>query len=407
MTITISKTLLAEISKDMPQLSKIEQYLSEGADINYQSEEDGYTALMLAVDRDDEPLVNYLLIQGANPLIQNHHKEKASDIALSHSPIYQLLKNYEFLAAAATLDIPAVKAALNSDVDVNFQGQGGYTALLIAVEESCIEIVEFLLRHGADINYQEEDGYTALMIAVKNKDEQLATFLIQQGANLFLKNHLQLTASDLAEPNTALYKLLKNHELLLATQLEDSEKVKDALAKGADINFQGSGGYTAIMIAVKNNSLNMVEQLIIYKPNFYRKTDEGFSVNTFVQDDLIQHTLHLCKPLTHEEKVAFLEAMSINWSEDKEDEERFERGRLKMLADKKGQPFNLSQLQFSCMNPPASEEEIEALQDYIGHPLPELYKEICRHFNGGNPKLCYYDDEDGGSDTKILAISFN
>ncbi|MBA2710759.1 MAG: ankyrin repeat domain-containing protein [Tatlockia sp.] len=399
-----SKALLDEISKDLPELSKIERYISEGADINYQSEEDGYTALMLAVDRDDEPLVNYLLQQGANPLIHNHHKEKASEIALSHSPIYQLLKNHELLAAAASHDIPTIQAALDSGADVNFQGQGGYTALIIAVEESCIEIVEFLIKQGADIDYRlEENGYTTLMFAVNKKDELMATFLIQQGVDLFLKNHLQQTASDLAEPNTELYKLLKNHELLVATQLEDSEKVKDALAKGADINFQGKGGYTAIMIAVKNKNLNMVELLITYKPNFYRKTDEGLTINSFADDNLILKTLQVCRPLTSEEKEAFLVAINTSWSED---EERYERGRLKMLADRNGQPFKLSQLGFKDIEPPASEEEIEALHGFIGHPLPELYKNICRYFNGGDPKLCDYDNEDGGWNTNNIGCFF-
>ncbi|MBA2653117.1 MAG: ankyrin repeat domain-containing protein [Tatlockia sp.] len=86
--------------------------------------------------------------------------------------------------------------------------------------------IEDYLAKAADTNYQlEEDGNTALMIAVKKRDEPIATFLLQQGANPFLKNHLQQTASDLAEPMTALYKLLINHEILRATQLEDCEKV--------------------------------------------------------------------------------------------------------------------------------------------------------------------------------------
>ncbi|MGC1181385.1 SMI1/KNR4 family protein [Legionella sp.] len=65
---------------------------------------------------------------------------------------------------------------------------------------------------------------------------------------------------------------------------------------------------------------------------------------------------------------------------------------------RKKQPFSLSQLQFSRIKPSASEEEIEALQDYIGHPLPELYKEICRHFNGGMPKFDCFEDAEGRVD---------
>lgn len=77
------------------------------------------------------------------------------------------------------------------------------------------------------------------------------------------------------------------------------------------------------------------------------------------------------------------------------DEERYERGRLKILEERKKQLFNLNQLQFDRIEPPATEEEIEALQNYVGHPLPELYKEICRHFNGGLSKLNCFEDVEG------------
>ncbi|WP_160158642.1 ankyrin repeat domain-containing protein [Legionella maceachernii] len=249
---------------------------------------------------------------------------------------------------------------------------------------------------GANINDQsQENGYTPLMLAVKKQEIPLITFLLQQGADPFLKNDLDQTASDLAEENPPIYKLIKNYELLLATQREDSEKVKDALAKGAEINFQGKGGYTAIMIAVKNNSLQMVELLITYKPNFYRKTDEGDTVYSLARNDLIYHTLDVGKPLTPQEKEDFFKA--INAPRD-DDEERYERGRLKMLEERKKHPFSLDQLQFQRFDPPATEEEIDALQDYIGHPLPKLYKEICRRFNGGQPKINYFNDIDGDVD---------
>ena len=79
-------------------------------------------------------------------------------------------------------------------------------------------------------------------------------------------------------------------------------------------------------------------------------------------------------------------------------EERYDRARLKMLEKRKKEPFSLNQLQFHRMDPPASEEEIEILQNYVGHPLPELYKEICRNFNGGLPKLRFFEDVDGEVD---------
>jgi hypothetical protein len=264
-----SKALLAEMSKELPQLSKIEQYVAQGSDINYQSEADGYTALMLAVDRDDEPLVNYLLQNGANPLIQNHQKEIASNIALTHSPIYQLLKNYELLAATAANDIAGVKTALAAGANINFQGQGGYCAILIAVEQSCLEIVELLMVSGADLSL---------------------------------------------------------------------------------------------------------------------RTNDRHGVFSLVKDDFIYKTLDYGKPFNEEQKRKLSEP-------EEEDEERFEKGRLKTLAERKGQQFSLTQLKISESSPAASKEQLTALEKHFGHPLPHLLREIFTYYNGGEPELRYFGEE--------------
>lgn len=270
MTDNLSKALFAEISKEMPQLSKIEQYIAQGADINYQSDTDGYnSALMLAVDRDNEALVNYLLQQGANPLIQNHHKEIASDLALTHSPIYQLLKNHELLAATAANDLAGVKTTLASGANINFQGLGGYSAILIAVKKSYLNIVELLMVNGADLSLRTNDRY---------------------------------------------------------------------------------------------------------------------GVFSLVTDDIIYKTLHYGKPFTEEQKRNILNS-------DDEDEERFEKGRLKTLAERNGQKFVLSQLKISEFSAAADKEQLAMLEKHCRYQLPHLLTEIFTYYNGGEPELGYFGEE--------------
>lgn len=271
----LSKALLAEISSGQGQLAQIKQYLAEGAAINYQDEQDGYTALMFAVDKDDESLVNYLLQQGADPLIKNHHQEIASDLALTHSPIYKLLKNYE---------------------------------------------------------------------------------------------------------------------LIMAVLLDDRELVKKALAAGADINYQGVGGYNAMMVAVENDNLEMVELLVPYKPNPYRQNDAGYNLQKLSKNRLIRKTLSVGKPLTPEEKVLFFEKLKAVEKSNAEIRASYPRNRLRMLEERKTIPFSLSQLAFDDIDPPATEADIQALEDYIGHPLPAIYKELVTHYNGASPEACYFGD---------------
>ena len=45
----------------------------------------------------------------------------------------------------------------------------GWTALMLGVQWSHIEIVTLLIKAGADVNVKdEEEGYTALMLAAKH-----------------------------------------------------------------------------------------------------------------------------------------------------------------------------------------------------------------------------------------------
>lgn len=91
-----------------------------------------------------------------------------------------------------------------------------------------------------------------------------------------------------------------------------------------------------------------------------------------------------------------------------EDEERWEKGRLKTLAARKGQPFNLSQLKMQPMDmdfasAPTAEQFTE-LAHHFGHSLPASFKEIFTHYNGGRPMLNYYGDDEDSSISHFYTI---
>jgi uncharacterized protein len=62
--------------------------------------------------------------------------------------------------------------------------RGGFTPLLYAARESCIECAKIILSHGADINLPDPDGRNALLIALLNFHWDLAQFLISQHADI-------------------------------------------------------------------------------------------------------------------------------------------------------------------------------------------------------------------------------
>lgn len=105
----------------LPRARNLKRALVNGAGIDYQSQQNGYTALMCVVsvqhdriaeyllslganpllkNNNNQTVVTFLLDRGANPFIKNYYGETPGDIALRYSPIYLLIKNYELLTAS-------------------------------------------------------------------------------------------------------------------------------------------------------------------------------------------------------------------------------------------------------------------------------------------------------------------
>jgi ankyrin repeat protein len=61
---------------------------------------------------------------------------------------------------------------------------GGFTPLLYAAREGCIECAKNLLKAKADINLQDPDGLTPLVLAITNMRFDFAAFLIGAGADV-------------------------------------------------------------------------------------------------------------------------------------------------------------------------------------------------------------------------------
>ncbi|KTC84356.1 ankyrin repeat domain-containing protein [Legionella drozanskii] len=157
----ISISFIDAVNTAFPKIRNLKKLLIEGANINFQTAENGTTALMMAVEGHHDRIVEYLLAQGANPLLKNHGNKIASELISRHSTIYPILKDFELLFATMNNDLPTIKSIITDGALVNFQGMGGYTALMIAVEQNYQEIVEYFLHQGADLLITRTDGQTA------------------------------------------------------------------------------------------------------------------------------------------------------------------------------------------------------------------------------------------------------
>jgi uncharacterized protein len=64
--------------------------------------------------------------------------------------------------------------------------RGGFTALLFAAREGCIDCLKALLDKRADIDLPDPDGTTALVLTMLNRNWDTARFLIEAGADVNL-----------------------------------------------------------------------------------------------------------------------------------------------------------------------------------------------------------------------------
>jgi ankyrin repeat protein len=62
-------------------------------------------------------------------------------------------------------DLTKVKAYFDKGHDINKQNSSGETALIMACEFQCLEIVEYLLSLGANTALKESGGYDAEAVA--------------------------------------------------------------------------------------------------------------------------------------------------------------------------------------------------------------------------------------------------
>jgi ankyrin repeat protein len=195
----------------------------------------------------------------------------------NNSPISQLLNNTNF---SKWQKIDALRLLINRGADVNGYDARGETPLFYAIRCQVRDYATLLLKNGADVNWQNHDGYTPVMCAINCHKKYLLQDLINstQVVDLKLKTKNGLTVLDmLIDTNRHdLFKRLSRHSKykqyfndvnLLARAIEKNCKlpiIKDILAllDKNELNKQTNSGYTALMLAVKADRLEIVKLLI-------------------------------------------------------------------------------------------------------------------------------------------------
>ncbi|XP_032820265.2 uncharacterized protein LOC116948064 isoform X1 [Petromyzon marinus] len=163
--------------------------------------------LHLAIITGQEALVAVLLSGGASPAALDRHGMNAVHLACSAGQTHVLalllaqpacrglLNSHDFSGmtplhvAVKGSCVSAVSRLLENQVNVDaLDWKNGSSALIYAVENDNIEIVELLIKHGANVNQQTYGGNAAVHVASGRGLLEITHLLVRHGANVGLKN---------------------------------------------------------------------------------------------------------------------------------------------------------------------------------------------------------------------------
>ncbi|KJV56561.1 ankyrin repeat family protein [Orientia chuto str. Dubai] len=155
--------------------AEVQRILLEGESIDINSvDEDGSTALHLAVYEGHTETVNILLAHGADPNLEDMYRRS--------SLITATIKGYN----------DVVHSLLVHGADVEQGGINGNTALHYASVRS-VELVKTLVAHGANVNCQNTLWDTPLHLAAGYNKLKNVQYLLASGADTSLCNNVLCT----------------------------------------------------------------------------------------------------------------------------------------------------------------------------------------------------------------------
>jgi ankyrin repeat protein len=219
----------------------IDQLLKAGADPNTKNPE-GETALMAVARSGRVDAAKRLVEAGADVNAKEHF---GGQTALMWAAAQGQAEMVKFLAASgANLNARGVIRQWERKViteprpkDMN---KGGFTPLLYAAREGCVECARHLIAAGADPDLEDPERITPLNMALLNLHYEFAAFMINAGADLdkwdlFGRSPLYMAADTSTLP-------VKGNGAMAVLPSEDSVTALDVgrllLEKGANPNLQ-------------------------------------------------------------------------------------------------------------------------------------------------------------------------
>ncbi len=168
--------------------------IDKGADISVKDNSNS-TALLEAIDANDNATIRLLIANGADVNARNKSGDTALMIASSYGNVEIM---HELLSKGA--DVNTESASETDHVKNGAIALGKFTALGYCVSYGGREAVKILLDAGAKVNVQDVRGMTPLMLAIgtDRPDPEVIRLLLAGGADVNIKSNVGETATDWA-----------------------------------------------------------------------------------------------------------------------------------------------------------------------------------------------------------------
>ena len=261
----------------------IKLLLNAGADVESASAE-GQTALMAVARTGNVEAAKLLLQHGANVNARETWGQQTALMWAASQKHPEMIR----LLVSKGADVNARGVVRNWDRKVTAEGRpkdmnrGGFTPLLYAAREGCVECVRELLEGKADIDLEDPHGTTPLVLALMNMKFDAAKFLIENGANISLWDYYGQTPlyvavdmhtvptgsrADVASTDAAtsmdLVQMLLDRGANVNAQLKLRPPVRSLLPgdRGADVRVLTTGA-TPLMRAAVAADIPVIEVLL-------------------------------------------------------------------------------------------------------------------------------------------------
>ena len=223
-----------------------------------------YLSPALSYDTDDDE--KFAQVQQALQLFNEQqlaeiHQELGEDIPDMFLAISRILLNRNaninlqdedgnspLLLAASTGNPDMVRFLIDNGADLKVRSDNGETILhkaVFAENLRVMELVKYLVSEGCPTNLTDDDGYTLLQLAVAMHGGLLVDYLLTLKPDVNAVNHKGKTA------------------LMVAVTITDErEFIIKLLDRGANLDFQGADGDSALHLAAARNNYLIVSFLL-------------------------------------------------------------------------------------------------------------------------------------------------